>query len=219
MTSRSAERGLLAIALAACLLGLPPARGGADSAAAAAPEPSVTATPDPLPASLVGVDAPVVDLITPVVDLVAPVDDLITRVSSLDATRTTIDQGPTRRLVLASSVLFAESRSELSPAALATLADAAQQVRASGAHGTVTVDGYTDDQGSAAIGLVLSRRRAAAVTAVLGRDLAGLGFTFAQHGYGEADPIAPNEHPDKSPDRAGQARNRRVVIGFTPSRR
>ena len=43
----------------------------------------------------------------------------------------------------------------------------ARQIRAGGARGTVIVNGYTDDQGSAAIGLVLSRQRAAAVTAVL----------------------------------------------------
>lgn len=197
--SRSADRRTLAVlavaALTAALTSALPAAAG--------PAPSPSPVAGTVQSHTGGVDGPVLDIIT--------------IVTSLDGTRTTVDRGPTRRLVLDSSVLFAPSSPVLSPAAVATLADAARQIRASGARGQVTVDGYTDDQGSAAIGLTLSHRRSAAVTAVLARDLAGTGLAFVQHGYGEAHPIAPNEHADGSPDRAGQARNRRVEISFTPA--
>ena len=62
-------------------------------------------------------------------------------------------------MVLASSVLFAESSPRLSARAREALARVAAQIRAGGVHGTITVNGYTDDQGSAAIGLTLSRQR------------------------------------------------------------
>jgi outer membrane protein OmpA-like peptidoglycan-associated protein len=196
--SRSADSALLTTALAACLLTVTAGAATAGTSTADRGGPTVAPTPIavagyPRHTTLAGLDAPVLDIVL--------------TVTTIDGTATTVDQGTTRRLVLASSVLFAESSPHLSPQALATLTGVAQQIRTGGVHGTITVNGYTDDQGSAAIGLVLSRRRAAAVTAVL---------TFVQHGWGEAHPIAPNEYVDGSPDRAGQARNRRVEIVFTP---
>ncbi|MHB1588630.1 MAG: OmpA family protein, partial [Metallibacterium scheffleri] len=67
------------------------------------------------------------------------------------------------------------------------------------------VIGYTDDTGSAAANLVLSRQRAQAVA----QTLVAQGVRAARiqvEGKGEADPIASNATPE------GRARNRRVVV-------
>ncbi|EQD77955.1 OmpA/MotB domain-containing protein [mine drainage metagenome] len=65
--------------------------------------------------------------------------------------------------------------------------------------------GYTDDTGSAAANLVLSRQRAQAVA----QTLVAHGVRASRihvEGRGEADPIASNATPE------GRARNRRVVV-------
>jgi outer membrane protein OmpA-like peptidoglycan-associated protein len=206
--SRSADSALLTTALAACLLTVTAGAATAGTSTADRGGPTAAA---PTPIAVAGYPRH-----TTLAGLDAPVLDIVLTVTTIDGTATTVDQGATRRLVLASSVLFAESSPHLSPQALATLTGVARQIRTGGVHGTITVNGYTDDQGSAAIGLVLSRRRAAAVTAVLAAHLQGMDLAFVQHGWGEAHPIAPNEYVDGSPDRAGQARNRRVEIVFTP---
>jgi peptidoglycan-binding protein ArfA len=52
--------------------------------------------------------------------------------------------------------------------------------------------GYTDDLGSAQHGLVLSRRRAAAVARVLRPQLDKTDYTFSVSGRAEADPAVPS---------------------------
>lgn len=98
----------------------------------------------PVPSSLAGLSAPVLDI------KAAPVFDIVLAVSSIDGTETTVDEGTHRRIVLASSVLFAESKAKLTAAARKTLATTAQQIIASKASGLVQINGYTDNQGSAA---------------------------------------------------------------------
>ena len=161
----------------------------------------------PVPSSLAGLSAPVLDIVA------GPVSDIVLAVTNIEGTETTVDEGSTRRIILASSVLFAESKARLTAAARKTLAETARQIIASKASGLVQINGYTDNQGSAAIGLVLSRRRAEAVRAVLAPALAGSGLRLATKGYGEAHPIATNT------TKSGQAKNRRVEIGFTPAPR
>lgn len=136
---------------------------------------------------------------------------LVVRLSN----KSTVDEGSDRRLVLASSVLFAAERATLTQSARATLAVTAKQIIASRASGGAQINGYTDDQGSAAVGLVLSSRRADAVRAALAPSLAGL--RLQTEGYGEAHPIAANTKKNGAPDPAARARNRRVEIGFTPA--
>ena len=58
--------------------------------------------------------------------------------------------------------------------------------------GRVTIVGYTDDLGTARHGLVLSRRRAAAVARVLRPRLDKTDYSFKVSGRGEADPAVPN---------------------------
>jgi outer membrane protein OmpA-like peptidoglycan-associated protein len=208
--SRSVDSAVRATALAGYLLAMSAVPAAAGPLSAGNPEPTpIAVAAYPRYTTLSGLTAPVREID-------APVRDIVLTVTSIDGTRSTVDQGSTRRLVLSSSVLFDESSPHLSSQALATLAAAAREIRAGRAHGTITVNGYTDDQGSAAIGLILSRQRAAAVTDVLSAALRGTGLAFVQQGWGEARPIAPNEYADGHPDRAGQARNRRVEIVFTP---
>jgi len=71
------------------------------------------------------------------------------------------------------------------------------------------IDGHTDEIGTEAYNLDLSKRRAQAVFDYLeskGVDMAG---RFTTHGYGMSDPIASNDTEE------GRAKNRRVVLHRT----
>jgi len=182
-----------------------PTLDGAPTPTAASP-----ATPDPSPT----MDATATSL----AGLSAPVYDIITTVESIDGSETQRDTTTRRTLVLDSKVLFPEDRATLSAAARKRLRRVAREIEASGATGTVRVDGYTDDQGSAAHGLVLSRQRARAVRGVLAPLLASTGVRIAVRGLGEANPRVPNHDRSGRPIPANQAKNRRVEISFSKSR-
>jgi outer membrane protein OmpA-like peptidoglycan-associated protein len=125
----------------------------------------------------------------------------------------TVTQGdptnaPTRKpnVTLKSGLAFGFNSSTLSSAAKTTINQVAQQVLDADLSGTIFVDGYTDDIGSAAYGLVLSERRAVAVSNYLGSQLVGAPVTIKYLGHGEADPVASND------TREGRIANRRVTI-------
>ena len=111
-----------------------------------------------------------------------------------------------KQLVLASDVLFALDSSDLTRAATTALDRLGQQIRAGGVHGTIQVNGYTDNAGTVASNARLSMARALAVARVLQQALAGLPVTLQPQGFGETGPVASNASP------AGQARNRRVTV-------
>jgi outer membrane protein OmpA-like peptidoglycan-associated protein len=116
---------------------------------------------------------------------------------------------PTRKpnVTLKSDLAFGFNSATLSSAAKTAIQHVAQQVRTNGLTGKIYVDGYTDNLGSAAYGLVLSRRRADAVSVYLGSQLVGVpGISIVSIGHGEADPIADNSTA------AGRQANRRVTI-------
>lgn len=184
------------------------------------PSPPATATPSPNPTTTVGARATTLTgLSAPVRDIVSgPVRDIITTVESIDGTETQKDSTTARTLILDSKVLFPEDRATLSAAARSRLQSVARQIRESSATGTVRVDGYTDDQGSAQHGLVLSRQRADAVRGVLTPLLASSQVRIVTRGLGEADPRVPNADKAGRPIPANQAKNRRVEITFVPGR-
>ena len=62
--------------------------------------------------------------------------------------------------------------------------------------GTVQVDGYTDDVGTPASNISLSRDLALAVARVLQLALAGIPITLQPQGFGEASPVATNATPE-----------------------
>jgi outer membrane protein OmpA-like peptidoglycan-associated protein len=155
---------------------------------------------------------------TSLAGLSAPVRDIITTVESVDGTETQQDTRSRRTVILDSKVLFPEDRATLSAAARDRLRSVARQIVDSKATGTVKVDGYTDDQGSAQHGLVLSRQRARAVRGVLTPLVAGSPVRIAIRGLGEANPRVPNADKAGRPIPANQAKNRRVEISFAPGR-
>ncbi|AJC56245.1 OmpA family protein [Streptomyces sp. 769] len=107
---------------------------------------------------------------------------------------------------LQAEVLFGKDSADLSTDALARISAIADEVRKQ--HAThLRVFGFTDNLGSAAHGLVLSKQRANAVQQELAVDL-GSGITFEIRGYGEQYPIADNS------TEAGRRKNRRVEVSF-----
>jgi outer membrane protein OmpA-like peptidoglycan-associated protein len=109
-------------------------------------------------------------------------------------------------VTLRSDLAFGINSATLSPAAQVAVAQVAHQVRRAGLTGKIYVDGYTDDVGSAAYGLVLSQRRADAVSAYLQSQLPGAPVSIVSVGHGEADPAVSNATAD------GRQQNRRVTI-------
>ena len=117
--------------------------------------------------------------------------------------------GPSRKpnVTLKSDLAFGFNSATLSDKARQAIAQVASQVRAAGLTGTIYVEGYTDNLGSATYGLDLSRRRADAVSNYLKSQLVGVtGIQIASIGHGEKDPIADNSTA------AGRQANRRVTI-------
>jgi outer membrane protein OmpA-like peptidoglycan-associated protein len=110
-------------------------------------------------------------------------------------------------VTLKSDLAFGFNSSTLSREAKAAIEKVARQVRHAGLTGKIYVDGYTDNLGSAAYGVILSQRRADAVSNYLGSQLVGVpGITIVSIAHGEADPIADNSTA------AGRRANRRVTI-------
>lgn len=78
----------------------------------------------------------------------------------------------------------------------------------------VAILGHTDAKGSDEYNQALSERRADSVGSWLG-DLGVDSGRMTPEGRGEAEPVAPNQHPDGSDDPEGRQQNRRVefIIG------
>jgi outer membrane protein OmpA-like peptidoglycan-associated protein len=109
-------------------------------------------------------------------------------------------------VTLESDLAFGFNSSSLSGAAKREIALVARQVRRAGLKGTIYVDGYTDNIGSAAYGKVLSQKRADVVASYLRSHLGNAKVTVVPIGHGESHPVASNATA------AGQAKNRRVTI-------
>ena len=166
---------------------------------------------DPSQTILVGTGWPKVDAadVASSVEPAKSVIDLRTSVADLEGTVTTRATPKQISVALASDVLFATDSATLSPKAQAVLGRAAAEVKAAGGTGTLQIIGYTDNTGSTAHNVDLSRRRAAAVAAAI-KPLLPAGVRLPTSGKGEADPVAPNTTPE------GRAFNRRVSILFAP---
>ena len=116
---------------------------------------------------------------------------------------------PSRKpnVTLRSDLAFGFNSATLSGKARTAIDGVASQVRAAGLAGTIYVEGYTDNLGSASYGMQLSQRRADAVSNYLRSQLVGVpDIQIASIGHGEADPIADNSTA------AGRQANRRVTI-------
>jgi outer membrane protein OmpA-like peptidoglycan-associated protein len=115
---------------------------------------------------------------------------------------------PTRKpnVTLKSDLAFDINSAVLSAAAKTAIAKLARQVRRAKLEGTIYVDGYTDNLGSAAHGLELSQQRAKTVAQYLRSKLGNSTVKIVATGHGEAQPIASNA------TEAGRKQNRRVTI-------
>jgi outer membrane protein OmpA-like peptidoglycan-associated protein len=113
-------------------------------------------------------------------------------------------------ITLPDEVLFDYDQSQLRPDAAATLDRIAQAI-AYFQDAPVRVAGHTDSQGPDAYNQQLSEDRAQSVVDYLvgtGVD----GGRITAEGFGESQPIAPNENADGSDNPDGRAQNRRVEI-------
>lgn len=145
------------------------------------------------PADLSGVD--VGKFVKPLVSTTGEVSD---------ARRERVSGGETK-IDLSANVLFDKDSDVIKPAGGKVIDRAAHELVEHKVSGTVSVIGYTDNLGSAAHGLDLSRRRAGAVAKVLGPQLPK-GVRLVTDGKGEADPVASND------TEAGRRLNRRVTL-------
>ena len=122
-------------------------------------------------------------------------------VEPIESTRTDADETV---VSLDSDILFAFGSAELSPVAVARLADLVADVPQGIA---VSVIGHTDDVGSDADNLVLSQQRAETVAGAVAAARPDLILDI--EGRGESDPVESNSDPE------GREQNRRVEIRYT----
>ncbi|MFF4763027.1 OmpA family protein [Streptomyces sp. NPDC001292] len=108
---------------------------------------------------------------------------------------------------LQAEVLFAKDSAKLSDRAKARIDAIAQEIKKQKA-GQVRVFGFTDNLGTHAHGVALSKQRANAVQDVLSQELNDPNITFDVRGYAEEYPIADNSTED------GRKKNRRVEVTF-----
>ena len=112
---------------------------------------------------------------------------------------------------LSSDVLFDFDKSDIKPAAAATLDKVAVIIKTKSA-GKVLIEGHTDAKGSEAYNQKLSERRSAMVKKWLIDHYHFSPDQLVTKGWGETRPVAPNTRKDGSDNPEGRARNRRVVI-------
>jgi outer membrane protein OmpA-like peptidoglycan-associated protein len=106
--------------------------------------------------------------------------------------------------VLQADILFETGKADLTRAARVELEKMAHIIRSARVTGTIQVNGYTDDVGTAAYNLDLSRDRSLAVAQGLRRELRGVELRLKPQGFGEP------ENPVTTP--AARQLNRKVVI-------
>jgi outer membrane protein OmpA-like peptidoglycan-associated protein len=115
------------------------------------------------------------------------------------------------KIELAGDVLFDFDQWDIRPDAEPTLRQVVEIIQRY-PKSKVAMAGYTDAKGADAYNLQLSARRATSVKAWLVQHSGIDGKRMTTKGRGEADPVAPNTHPDGSDNPEGRQRNRRVEL-------
>ncbi len=214
--SRPAAAALVVLLAAAGLVAPAPA-SAAGSTPSAAPSSSVPPPDAPMPSG--GSSAPVhVDphaaglRLKPGATLAAPkVLDIVTVVEDSSGDERRSDTSSAVTFDLEAEVLFSKDSAALGPDASSRIEAIADQVISQNAK-LVRVFGFTDDLGTHAHGVVLSKQRAEAVYGALAKDLPDDGtIRFQVRGYAEQYPIADNS------TETGRKQNRRVEISFPKS--
>ena len=118
-------------------------------------------------------------------------------------------EGDKLYVALPSGILFDVDKTEIKPAAMESIAKAAE-VLVNYPDTYITVEGHTDSSGTTEYNQKLSERRADAVRGMLMRD--GVPASrISIKGYGESDPVADNSTPE------GRQSNRRVQLEIRPN--
>ncbi|OIJ63767.1 OmpA family protein [Streptomyces mangrovisoli] len=136
--------------------------------------------------------------------------DIKTVVEDEDGDERRSDTNTDVTFALQAEVLFGKDSAKLNSEAKARIEAIAEEIKKQNAT-HVRVFGFTDNLGSHAHGVVLSRQRANAVQAVLDGELNDPNITFDVRGYAEQYPIADNS------TEAGRKKNRRVEVSFPRS--
>ncbi|MFD4551136.1 OmpA family protein [Streptomyces sp. NPDC058466] len=183
-------------------LGLPgPAY--ADDGDPSAPPGSVTTSPPPE----VDANSPGLKLADGATLAPAKVLDIKSVVEDLGGEERREDTNSDVTFALQAEVLFPKDSSKLNPDARSRIQAIADEIKAQNAT-TVRVFGFTDNLGSYAHGLTLSKKRAEAVHDQLAAALGSTDITFEVRGYSEDYPIADNTSEQ------GRRKNRRVEVTF-----
>ncbi|QFZ74543.1 OmpA family protein [Streptomyces fagopyri] len=201
LPSRPAATALTALAVLV-VLGLPgPAY--ADGTDPSAPPGSVTTSPPPS----VDATSPGLKLADGATLAPAKVLDIKSVVEDLGGEERREDTNSDVTFALQAEVLFPKDSSKLNPDARSRIDAIADEIKAQKAT-TVRVFGFTDNLGSYAHGLTLSKRRAEIVHDELAAALGSTDVTFEVRGYSEDYPIADNTSEQ------GRRKNRRVEVTF-----
>ncbi|MFJ5529837.1 OmpA family protein [Streptomyces sp. NPDC093261] len=181
------------------LAGGPPAAADGDPSA---PPGTVTTSPPPS----VDPTSPGLKLADGATLAPAKVLDIKSVVEDLGGEERREDTNENVTFALQAEVLFPKDSDKLNPEARSRIDAIADEIRKQNAT-NVRVFGFTDNLGSYAHGLVLSKKRAEAVHDQLAARLGGT-VTFEVRGYSEDYPIADNSTEE------GRRKNRRVEVSF-----
>ncbi|MEH0418844.1 OmpA family protein [Streptomyces sp. B21-083] len=199
VTGRPTSTVLTALAVLATLsLAGPPAAADDPSA----PPGSVTTSPPPE----LDANSPGLKLADGATLAAAKVVDIKSVVEDMGGEERRVDTSETVTFALQAEVLFPKDSSKLNPEARSRIQAIADEIKAQKAT-NVRVFGFTDNLGSYAHGLTLSKNRAEMVHDVLAAGLGG-DVTFQVRGYSEDYPIADNTSEQ------GRRKNRRVEVTF-----
>ncbi|MEU3789461.1 OmpA family protein [Streptomyces fructofermentans] len=175
----------------------------ADDGDPSAPPGSVTTSPPPE----VDANSPGLKLADGATLASARVLDIKSVVEDLGGEERREDTNEDVKFALQAEVLFPKDSSKLNPEARSRIKAIAAEIKAQNAT-NVRVFGFTDNLGSYAHGLTLSKKRAESVHEQLAANLGGVNVTFEVRGYSEDYPIADNTSEQ------GRRKNRRVEVTF-----
>jgi outer membrane protein OmpA-like peptidoglycan-associated protein len=200
LTLRTTATTLTALTTLVFLTPLTPAH--ADEGDPSAPPGSVTTSPPPE----VDANSPGLKLADGATLAPARVLDIKSVVEDLGGEERREDTNEDVKFALQAEVLFPKDSPKLNPEARARIEAIAEEIKAQKAT-NVRVFGFTDNLGSYAHGVTLSKNRAEAVHDELAANL-GPDITFEVRGYSEDYPIADNTSEQ------GRRKNRRVEVTF-----
>ncbi|MFE9683678.1 OmpA family protein [Streptomyces sp. NPDC002701] len=175
----------------------------ADDEDPSAPPGSVTTSPPPE----VDANSPGLQLADGATLAAARVLDIKSVVEDLGGEERREDTNEDVTFALQAEVLFPKNSSKLNPEARSRIAAIADEIKTQKAT-SVRVFGFTDNLGSYAHGITLSKGRAEAVHEQLAARLGDMDVTFVVRGYSEDYPIADNTSEQ------GRRKNRRVEVTF-----